>query len=115
MTLKMRWLLLGIAVLSSATARAANGANDYLLSVPPKVQASTLAKAVGENCRGQTAFYEGIGRTGLSEGKGFWSVRCADGRSFSVQVNPDGTSLVLECAVLKALNAGTCFKKFPNQ
>ena len=105
----------GAALLATATAYAANGANDYLLSVPPKIQASTLAKAVGENCRGQRAFYEGIGKSGLSEDKGFWSIRCADGRSFSVQVNPDGTSLVLECAVLKALNAGTCFKKLSNK
>jgi hypothetical protein len=83
--------------------------------VTPKIQAATLAKAVGENCLGKTAFYMGIGKSGLSEDKGFWSVRCADGRSFSVQVNPDGTSLVLECAVLKASNAGTCFKKLSNE
>lgn len=102
-------------LLATAAAYAANGANDYLLSVTPKIQAATLAKAGGAGCRGQKAFYMGIGKSGLSEDKGFWSVRCADGRSFSVQVNPDGTSLVLECVALRALNAGTCFKKLSNE
>jgi hypothetical protein len=100
----------GATLLATTTALAANGANDYLLSVKPQVQAATLAKAVGTNCTGQTAFYMGIGKSGISQGKGFWSVRCADGRPFMVQVNPNGTSSVLECGVLKRLNTGTCFK-----
>src|SRR5690349_7163683 len=99
---------LGMALFSTSNAHAANPANDYLLSVTPKVQAETLSKAVGEKCRGQTAFYMGLGTSGLGADKGFWSIRCTDGRSFAVQVNPDGTSRVLECAVLKALNAGVC-------
>jgi hypothetical protein len=100
------------ATLFATTALATNGANDYLLSAKPNVQAATLAKAVGGNCQGQTAFYMGVGKSGISQGKGFWSVRCTDGRPFMVQVNPDGTSSVLECSVLKRLNAGTCFKAF---
>lgn len=97
--------------MTAGIARAAeNGANDYLLSVKPDAQAATLSRAVGEKCVGQTAFYMGIGKSGLSQGKGFWSIRCTDGRSFMVQVNPDGTSSVLECAVLKRMNAGSCFK-----
>ena len=98
------------ATLIATAASAANGANDFLLAAKPNVQAATLAKAVGANCQGQTAFYMGIGKSGISQGKGFWSVRCSDGRPFLVQVNSDGTSSVLECAVLKRLNAGTCFK-----
>jgi hypothetical protein len=105
----------GAALHATTMAYAANGANDYLLSVTPKIQVATLAKAVGANCRGQMAFYMGIGKSGMSEDKGFWSIRCADGRSFLVQVNPDGTSQVLECAALKALNAGTCLKKLSNK
>jgi hypothetical protein len=111
----MKRLTAALGVMLFATnALAANGANDYLLSVKPDVQAATLAKAVGANCRGQTAFYMGIGKSGISQGKGFWSVRCSDGRPFLVQVNADGTSSVLECAVLKRLNAGTCFKALPD-
>lgn len=60
--------------------------------------------------RGADRIYMGIGKSGFSQGKGFWSIRCTDGRPFMVRVNSDGTSSVLECAVLKRLNAGTCFK-----
>jgi hypothetical protein len=109
---KLLTATLGFSFAFVSTTFAANGANDYLLSVAPKVQAATLAKAVGTNCTGQSAFYMGIGKSGISQGKGFWSVRCTDGRPFMVQVNPDGTSSVLECAVLKRLNAGTCFQTF---
>jgi hypothetical protein len=101
---------LGAVLFVASDANAANGANDYLLSVTPQIQATTLAKAVGQKCRGQTAFYMGIGKSGLAQNKGFWSIRCTDGRPFLVQVNSDGTSSVLECATLKLVNAGTCFK-----
>jgi hypothetical protein len=101
---------LGATLFAATTALAANGANDYLLSATPHVRAETLAKAVGGKCQGQTAFYMGTGKSGIGQGKGFWSVRCTDGRPFLVQVNSDGTSSVLECAALKPLNAGTCFK-----
>lgn len=103
---------LGLITVSAASA--ANRANDYLLSVDPPTQATTLAGSVGENCKGKTAFYMGIGKSGFSKDKAFWSLRCADGREFMVQVNPDGTSNVMECAILKAVNAGTCFEKFKN-
>lgn len=53
----------------------------------------------------------GIGASGVAKDKGFWSVRCGDGRIYAVEANPDGTSSVLECAALKALKAGECFKK----
>ena len=101
-----------IALIWTAPAHAANGANNYLLAATPQVRASTLARAVGDHCRGRTAFYMGLGdaRAGLGAGKGFWSLRCSDGRSFMIQVNPDGTSGVLECSVIKAMHAGECFK-----
>jgi hypothetical protein len=101
---------LAVLTASSIAHAAGNGANDYLLSVKPEAQAATLAKAVGEKCVGRTAFYMGIVKSGFGQGKGFWSIRCTDDRSFVVQVNPDGTSSVLECAVLKRMNAGTCFR-----
>ena len=99
---------------SDVAADAAIAANGYLLAASPKVRAATLAKAVGENCRGQRAFYMGFGDagSGAGAGDGFWSIRCTDGRSFEVEVHPDGTSDVLECAVLEAVHAGHCFRKF---
>jgi hypothetical protein len=90
---------------------AANGANAYLLSISTEARAAMLGKVVGDNCAGKIAFYMGIGVSGFSKDKAFWSVRCQDGREFAVEVHADGNGKVLECTVLKALNAGECFKK----
>ena len=76
---------LGAVLFVATAANAVNGANDYLLSVTPQIQATTLAKAVGQKCRGETAYYMGIGKSGLAQNKGFWSIRCTDGRPFLVQ------------------------------
>ena len=95
-------------------ALAQNGANAYLLSLAPNARAQMLGKVVGDRCVGKETFYMGIGTSGFSRDKAFWSVRCQDGRSYVVEAHPDGTSKVLECAALKALHAGECFKKFPD-
>jgi hypothetical protein len=93
-----------------------NGANDWLLAQTPVVQADMLGKTVGERCKGKTAFYQGPIKNGLpipgTENDAFWSVLCMDGRSFKVEVHPDGSGQVLECSVLKALHGGECFKNF---
>jgi hypothetical protein len=57
----------------------------------------------------------GIGTVGFGKDKAFWSVRCQDGRQYAVQANPDGTSSVLECSMLKALRAGECFHKLQDR
>ena len=101
-------------VASIQPAIAQNGANAYLLSLAPAGRAAMLGKVVGEGCVGKTTFYMGIGKKpGLGMNKGFWSVRCEDGRPFIVQVNPDGNGSVMECALLKSMGAGECFKKLP--
>jgi hypothetical protein len=94
-------------VILCTTAYAENGAHAYLLSVSPKQQAATLGKVVGDGCVGTKAFNMGIGSTNI----GNWSVKCADGRSFVVGANPDGTSKVLECSVYKLVTKLSCFKK----
>lgn len=90
-----------------------NGVNDRLLALSARDQAAMLGKAIGERCVGKAAFYMGIGKEGFAKDKAFWSLRCADRRAFSVEVDPDGATSVLECDVLEALNAGQCFRKFP--
>jgi hypothetical protein len=70
-----------------------------------------LGKVVGDTCSGKDTFYMGIGASGFAKNKAFWSVRCQDGRAYAVEVHSDGSSTVLECAALKALHAGECFKK----
>ncbi len=94
-------------------ASAANRSNNYLLSLTPEARATMLEQTVGEGCVGRATFYMGIGESGIGKDKAFWSVRCSNGQAFAVQVNPDGTTNVLECAVLEAVHGGTCFKKFP--
>jgi hypothetical protein len=96
-----------------------NGANDWLLAQTPVAQANMLGKVVGERCKGKTAFYQGTIKSGPralpipgTENDTFWSVMCTDGRSFEVEVHPDGSGQVLECSVLKAMHGGECFKKF---
>jgi len=94
-----------------------NSANDWLLAATPVARADMLGKAVGERCKGKTAFYQGTIKSAPhptipgTENDAFWSVLCTDGRSFEVEVHPDGSGQVLECSVLKALHGGECFKK----
>jgi hypothetical protein len=94
-----------------------NPAHDWLLSQSSTGQVNMLAKMVGGGYRGKTAFYQGNMRSGAgalpgTENDAFWSIRCYDGRSYEVEVHPDGSGKVLECSVLKAMHAGECFKKF---
>lgn len=104
-----------------------NGANDWLLAQPNAGRADMLGKVVGDKCKGKTAFYQGTIKSDShasadprpklptlpgTENDTFWSIMCYDGRSFEVEVHPDGSGKVLECAVLKAMHAGECFKKF---
>lgn len=93
-------------------ALAQNGANAYLLSLTSGARAQMLGRVIGDRCSGKDTFYMGIGTSGFAKNKAFWSVRCQDGRAYVVEAHPDGTSSVLECAALKALHAGECFKKF---
>ena len=90
---------------------AENSANAYLLSLAPEARATILGQAVGEGCVGKTTFYMGMAKSGFAKDKGFWSIRCQNGGAFVVEANPDGTTSVLECAVLKRVGGGECFKK----
>jgi Superinfection immunity protein len=104
-----------------------NGANDWLLAQPNAARADMLGKVVGDKCKGKTAFYQGTIKSDSrasvdprsklptlrgTENDTFWSIMCYDGRSFEVEMHPNGSGEVLECAALKATHAGECFKKF---
>jgi hypothetical protein len=109
-------LLLSAAVLvgGSAAALAAGSGNqthDRLLSLPAAEQAKTLAKAIGQDCVGLSAFAMGVTHTGKAKGLAYWSVRCRDGRSFALQIAPDAEAVVVDCRLLQA-NGKPCFKKF---
>jgi hypothetical protein len=101
----------GTAAASSVdvTARR-NTTNEHLMSLTKQQQARLLGTAVGESCVGKSAFFMGIG----DNGSAFWSVRCADGRTYAVAIAADdaGTASVMKCATFKATAHVDCFKKF---
>ena len=64
-----------------------------------------------ENCPTVSkAFYQGSDKKGAA----FWNIQCTPGKSYAVQMKNDavGSSRILDCQVLKAVNGGTCFTKF---
>jgi hypothetical protein len=81
-----------------------------LLQVCANYSDGLLGKVVGEGCHGVKAFYMGSS----ASDEALWSVRCSNGESYAVMISPDasGSTRVLSCATLKAMNAGECFKKF---
>jgi hypothetical protein len=89
-----------------------NRANDFLLAAAPTEREMVLSRIVGEGCKAVRAFYRGLGSGSFAEGNGYWSVTCADHRSFQVEAHSDGASSVLECTALKAVAHDDCFKKF---
>jgi hypothetical protein len=104
-----------------------NGANNYLIALSPNGQAAMLGKVVGAGCVGRKAFYMGSADDHAAvhssefpllpghEHDSYWSVKCSDGKSFVVEVFPDGGSKVLECSFIESIHAGHCFKKFPSK
>ena len=104
-----------------------NPANDSLLAMSAQRQADMLGKIVGEGCKGKTAFYQGAMKD-IPQPKGdrrpqlpvppanendtFWNVMCKNGRSYSIEVHPDGSNNVVECGMVKMVHSGECFKKF---
>ena len=94
----------------SDEAPARNVANDRILSLTKQQQARILGSAVGKSCVGKSAFFMGLG----DEGSAFWSVRCANGRTYVVAIAADdaGTTSSASCSTFKAKAHVDCFKKF---
>ena len=40
------------------------------------------------------------------------SIDLKNGRSYSIEVHPDGSNNVVECGTVKMFHLGECFKKF---
>ena len=91
----------------------ANPANNQLLKMPEPTQKEFFAKFLkgsGQTCGTVTRiFYRGIDK----QGNGYWAVACSKGEAVQIQVanNSTGSTSLLECRVMKQLNAGDCFKK----
>ena len=90
-----------------------NKVHERLLQLPPTEQAATLAKAVGHSCIGTEAFAMGVVAKGPGEGNAYWSLRCADGTAWAVQIDPFAEVTAIDCASFKEAAQGKeCFKKF---
>lgn len=93
-----------------------NPAHEQLSSMSEQQRQAVLAAFLvksGERCSEVTrTFYQGSDK----QGNAFWNASCAGGASFVIQVNNDatGSTRILSCKTLKAVNGGTCFTKFKN-
>lgn len=103
--------LIALAAGRAQAAGSGNAANDTLLGLSPDRQAASLANSLGHGCVGASAFPMGVTRTGAAKGFAYWSLRCKDGRSFAVQISPDGKAIATDCQSLKGTGR-ECFKKF---
>jgi len=106
--------VVGAITLFLALAARANPAHEQLLSMSEQDRrtffAGFLVKS-GEQCASvNKTFYQGSDK----RGNAFWNARCIGGAAFLIQVNNDatGSTRILSCKVLKAVNGGTCFTKF---
>jgi len=89
-----------------------NPSSDLLLSLREDQQAATLAKVVpNEHCVPRRAFYMGI-----SDKKAYWSVGCASGNNYQIQIEADqkGENNVIDCTLL-VLARIDCFVKLDKQ
>ncbi|HEV8679321.1 MAG TPA: hypothetical protein VGQ90_08095 [Stellaceae bacterium] len=90
-----------------------NLVNDKLLKLAPAERAAELARAVGHWCIGTEAFLMGVVATGQGKGNAYWSLRCADGSTWAVQIEPFGDLTAIGCDTYKEVGAGKeCFKTF---
>jgi hypothetical protein len=95
------------------TVHTGNPAHDRLVALGSSAQASLLGQIAGEECGGVSAFYMGMDK----ETNVFWSVRCANSKSYQIQIQPNatGSTRIMDCAVLKAVADVDCFVKFDAQ
>lgn len=106
-------LITGGAGGAQPAAKSANAANDELMQLDAPERTARLARAVGNWCIGAEAFLMGVVTAGPGEGNAYWSLRCADGKAWAVQLDPLAGVTAIDCDSFKEAAAGKeCFKKF---
>jgi len=98
----------------SGTQSTGNISHNQLLALGANAQASLLGQTVNEGCTGEYAFFMGLDK---ETNDAFWSVRCTNGKSYSVQIKPNatGSTNIMDCEVLKAIAKVSCFVKLRQQ
>ena len=90
-----------------------NPANEELLKLPPPERTEKLARSISRWCIGTESFLMGVIGAGPGRGNAYWSLRCADGTEWAIQVDPAGGATAIGCAEYKVAAPGKeCFKKF---
>jgi hypothetical protein len=103
------------ALAALALGALANPAHNQISGLDEGTRAAVFAKLLrsgGERCPSVTrTFYQGSSKGGDAH----WNVQCSDGKAWSVMVynNATGSTRYVACDLLKAMNAGQCFRKFP--
>ena len=98
---------------AETTAESLNPPNDKLEHLPPNQQAAQLAHAIGHWCIGTEVFQMGLEREGRAKGNAYWSLRCADGSTWAIQVDPRAGVTAIDCDSFNERAIGkACFKKF---
>jgi hypothetical protein len=55
----------------------------------------------------------GVIKSGRGAGNAYWSLRCADGSAWAVQIDPYAQVTAVNCKAFDALGEGKqCFKRF---
>lgn len=92
----------------------ANKAHGMIEKMPDKDRNTTFTAFLensGEDCGSVTRnFFQGFDKSRNA----FWNVACSNKMSYAIMINNDsvGSTKIMSCALLKAVNAGECFKKF---
>jgi hypothetical protein len=90
-----------------------NPANEELLRLPPPERAEKLARAVSRWCIGTETFLMGVVGAGPGRGNAYWSLRCADGTTWAIQINPDAGITAIGCEEFAVAAPGKeCCKNF---
>ena len=98
---------------AAKSANPPNPANDKLEKLAPAERNAVLARAAPNWCIGTETFLMGLETSGAARGNAYWSLRCVDGSTWAVQVDPRAGVTVIDCDTFKSEGAGKeCFKKF---
>jgi hypothetical protein len=90
-----------------------NPANEELLQLPPPERAAKLARSISRWCIGTEAFLMGVIGAGPGRGNAYWSLRCADGTEWAIQIDPQAETTAILCDAYKSAAPGKeCFKPF---
>jgi hypothetical protein len=94
-----------------ALANKAHGMIEKMSNSDRNTTFTAFLKNSGVDCGSVTRnFFQGFDKSRNA----FWNVACSNKKSYIIMINNDsvGSTRIMSCDVLKAVNAGECFKKF---